>query len=103
MRHVSRLNGHQYFNARNRCHVVRAKAVLLLLRESKALLDADLKLYHPAEGSEHARVVNDARSSLHSASLDWHKFDLDTIIVDLQDVYTSLQKLSPEGKHRKTP
>jgi hypothetical protein len=81
----------------------KAKAVLLLLRESKALLDADLKLYHPAQGSEHARVVNDARSSLHSASLDWHKFDLDTIIVDLQDVYNSLQKLSPEGAHRKTP
>ncbi len=72
----------------------KAKAVLLLLTESSALLDAETKLYHPAEGTEHARALHDARSSLHAARLDWHKFDLDTIIADLQDVYYSL-KMSP--------
>jgi Cytochrome c7 and related cytochrome c len=70
----------------------KAKAVLLLLRESKALLDANVKLHHPAGGTEQSRVLNDARSSLHSAVLDWHKFDLDTIIADLQEVYNSLHK-----------
>jgi hypothetical protein len=88
-----------------RCHNARmgvfpyvpqkAKAVLLLLRESNALLDADVKLYHPAEGTGNARALRDARSSLHSARLNWHKFDLDTIIADLQDLYNSLNKLSP--------
>jgi hypothetical protein len=70
----------------------KAKAVLLLLRESKALLDANVKLHHPAGGTEQSQVLHDARSSLHSAVLDWHKFDLDTIIADLQDVYNSLNK-----------
>ena len=88
-----------------RCHNTRmgvfpyvpekAKAVLLLLRQSRALLDANAKLYHPAEGTEKARALRDARSSLHSAMLDWHKFDLDTIIADLQDLYNSQDKLSP--------
>ncbi len=78
----------------------KAKAVLLLLTESSALLDAQEKLYHPAEGTERARAMRDARSSLHSARLDWHKFDLDTIIADLQDVYDSLKKLSPASPHR---
>ncbi len=78
----------------------KAKAVLLLLTESSALLDAEAKLHHPAEGAEQARALSDARSSLHSARLDWHKFDLDTIIADLQDVYDSLKKLSPESQHR---
>jgi hypothetical protein len=77
----------------------KAKAVLLLLRQSSALLDADAKLYHPVEGTEKAIALRDARSSLHSAMLDWHKFDLDTIIADLQDLYNSLNKLSP-GKTR---
>lgn len=78
----------------------KAKAVLLLLRQSSALLDADAKLYHPVEGTEKAKALRDARSSLHSAMLDWHKFDLDTIIADLQDVYNSLNKLSPERTRR---
>jgi hypothetical protein len=93
-----------------RCHNARmgvfpyvpqkAKAVLLLLRESTALIDADVKLHRPAEGTEHARALRDARSSLHSARLDWHKFDLDTVIADLQDLYNSLKKLSPGKTHQ---
>jgi len=78
----------------------KAKAVLLLLTESSALLDAETKLYHPAEGTEKARTLSDARSSLHSARLDWHRFDLDTITADLQDAYDSLKKLSPGSPHR---
>jgi hypothetical protein len=78
----------------------KAKAVLLLLTESSDLLDSETKLYHPAEGTEHARALSDARSSLHSARLDWHKFDLDTIIADLQDTYNSLKKLSTARPHR---
>ncbi len=74
----------------------KAKAVLLLLTEDSALLDALAKLRHPAEGTEAARALGDARSSLHSARLDWHKFDLDVIIDDLQDVYVSVKKLSAE-------
>jgi hypothetical protein len=78
----------------------KAKAVLLLLAESSALLDAETKLYHPAEGTEQARALRDARSFLHAARLDWHKFDLDTIITDLQDMYNALKKLSPGSPHR---
>ncbi len=88
-----------------RCHNTRmgifpyvpekAKAVLLLLMQSSALVDADTKLYHPVEGSEKARTLRDARLYLRSAMLDWHKFDLDTIIADLQDLHNSLNKLSP--------
>jgi hypothetical protein len=74
----------------------KAKAVLLLLRESKDLLDADKKLYHPAQDTRKASYLKDAQSSLHSARLDWHKFDLDTITGHLQDLYDSLKKLSPE-------
>ena len=78
----------------------KAKAVLLLLTESSALLDAEVKLYHPAEGSERAAALRNARTSLHSARLDWHKFDLDTITADLQDVYDSLKKLPPGKPQR---
>ncbi len=78
----------------------KAKAVLLLLTEDALLVDAEAKLYHPAEGTDRARALRDARSSLHSARLNWHKFDLDAIIDDLQDVYVSLKKLSPEGPRR---
>ena len=81
----------------------KAKAVLLLLRESAALLDAETKLYHPAEGSEGARAVIEARTSLHSARLDWHKFDLDPIINELSDMYGSLKKLSAGSPHHKAP
>ena len=74
----------------------KAKAVLLLLRESTALLDADAKRYRPAEGTAKARHLRDARTSLHSARTDWHKFDLDTVTGHLQEMYNSLEKLSPE-------
>jgi hypothetical protein len=87
-----------------RCHNARmgvfpyvpqtAKAVLLLLRESNDLLDAKVKLYHPVDGTERGKALRDAQSSLHSAVLDWHKFDLDTIISELQDLHNSLNKLS---------
>jgi hypothetical protein len=72
----------------------KAKAVLLLLRESKSLFEADKRLYHPAEGTAKARHLRDAGASLHSAVLDWHKFDLDTITGHLQGMYNSLEKLS---------
>jgi Cytochrome c7 and related cytochrome c len=75
----------------------KARAVLLSLMESKALLDADEKLYHSAKGSAEARHMRDARSSLHSAMLDWHKFDLDAITGYLQDMYNSLRQL-PKDK-----
>ena len=78
----------------------KAKAVLLLLKDNEALLDAEAKLHPPAEGTGRARALSDARTALHSAKLDWHKFDLDTIISDLQDVYDALKKLSPEGTRR---
>jgi hypothetical protein len=78
----------------------KAKAVLLLLTESSALLDANVKHHHPAEGTAPAQAVRDARSSLHSARLDWHKFDLDAIIADLQNVYNSLKKLSSGSPQR---
>jgi hypothetical protein len=81
----------------------KAKALLLLLQESSALLDADVKLYHPVEGTERSRIVRDARSALHAARLDWHKFDLDTIIRDLEDVHNSLEKLQPRGTDRSSP
>jgi hypothetical protein len=73
----------------------KARAVLLLLKESRALLDADRKLYHPAHGSEKDLVLRSAGASLHSATLDWHRFDLDTITGHLQEMYNSLDKLSP--------
>ncbi len=78
----------------------KAKAVLLLLTESSTLLDASAKLYYPAEGSEQAAALRDARSSLQTAKLDWHRFDLDTIIADLQSVYNSLKKVQPSGARR---
>ncbi len=93
-----------------RCHNARigvfpyvpqkAKAVLLLLKESNALLDANVKLNRSASGTERAGDLRDARTSLHSAMLDWHKFDLDTIIADLQDFYNSMNKRSPGNMHQ---
>jgi Cytochrome c7 and related cytochrome c len=76
----------------------KAKAVLLLLTESSALLDAREKLSR--SGIERAGALLDARAALHSARLDWHKFDLDTIIADLQETYRALQKKPGQGRHR---
>jgi hypothetical protein len=74
----------------------KARAVLLLLRESKSLLDAKEKLHHPAEGTTEDRALRDAKEALHSANLEWHKFDLDAITNHLQEFYHALQGLPPE-------
>jgi hypothetical protein len=74
----------------------KAKAVLLLLRESASLWDAESKIYHPAGGTPNAGYLRDARSSLRSARLEWHRFDLDVITRRLQEMYDSLKQLSPE-------
>ncbi|HUI68671.1 MAG TPA: hypothetical protein VL087_10760 [Nitrospirota bacterium] len=78
----------------------KAKAVLLLLRESAALLDADQKLYRPAAGTTESRYMLNARAALHSARLEWHKFDFDTITGHLQGMYNSLEMLSAKRKHQ---
>lgn len=79
------------------CVPQKARAVLLLLRESVALADANEKLHHPAEGSPGAAHLKDARSDLHSARLDWHRFDLDAITGRLHEAFNSLEKLSGES------
>ncbi|NOY12173.1 MAG: hypothetical protein GXP51_00310 [Deltaproteobacteria bacterium] len=71
----------------------KARAVLLLLRESRALLDTTEKLFPPVKGTARARSLDAARAALYSARLDWHRFDLDTIISHLQNVYDSLQEV----------
>jgi hypothetical protein len=78
----------------------KAKAVLLLLRESNALFASEKKLYHAAGGTAKARSLSEAQASLSSAKLDWHKFDLDAITGHLQDVYNSLIKLDQENSHQ---
>lgn len=78
----------------------KARAVLLLLRESVALVDAEEKLHHPAKGSAGATHLKDARSALHSARLDWHRFDLDSITGHLQEAFSSLQKLSGKSSRK---
>jgi len=93
-----------------RCHNTRigvypyipqkARAVLLLLRESKALLMADKKLYKPVRGSAEEAYLRKARASLYSAKLGWHKFDLNAIIRDLQEVDAYLEKLSGSSSSR---
>jgi hypothetical protein len=72
----------------------KVKAVLLLLRESRALLNAEKQLYHPAEGSKKALSMTQAEAALYSATLDWHTFDLDSITEHLQDMFDSLQESS---------
>ncbi len=101
---TSVLNPEDIANVCVRCHNKRigifpyipqkAKAVLLLLRQGKALLAADKELYKPAKGSAEASYLQDAQSSLYSAKLQWHKFDLDAIVRDLQEMNNSLEKLS---------
>jgi len=72
----------------------KARAVLLLLRESKSLLEANTKLYHPKKGSPNASYLQQAQSSLYSAKLEWHRFNLDAIIEQIEQMDTSLKKLS---------
>ena len=69
----------------------KAKAVLLLLRESQELLDAIVKLHPVDAGTMEAERMSAAQTSLHSAKLEWHKFDLDAIIDYLQEMYDSLK------------
>ena len=105
---TSVLNPDDIANVCVRCHNERigvfpyipqkAKAVLLLLRESKALFMADKKIYHPAKGTPNAFYLQRAQSSLHAAKLEWHKFDLDTIVEYLQDLDSSLNKLSGDNR-----
>jgi len=71
----------------------KARAVLLLLRESRELLSADEKLYPHPEGSAAASSLHAARAAVHSAIVDWHRFDLDTITGHLQDFFTAHQQL----------
>jgi hypothetical protein len=73
----------------------KAKAVLLLLRESKALLAAAEKLYNSPGGTETAQTLGHAEVDLHDAKLDWHKFDLDNITKLLQEFYDTLEDLPP--------
>ena len=80
----------------------KAKAVLLLLRESKDLLAADQRLYHPPKGTAAARALNQAGTALFSARLDWHRFDLDTIIDHLQKFYDAVKRLPPVKGQAKT-
>jgi hypothetical protein len=73
----------------------KAKQVLLLLRVSKALLDADQKLYSAPGGEKAAQSLNEAAVDLHDAKLDWHKFDLDSITNYLLKFYNTMEKLPP--------
>ncbi len=73
----------------------KARAVLLLLRESKILLGVEKELQGSKPGPEAVRELGSASAALHSAKLDWHKFDLDTITNHLQDFYEALEKLPP--------
>lgn len=75
-----------------------AKAVLLSLREGMALANADEMLYRPAKDSVEASILTGARIALHSAMLDWHRFDLKTITGHLQKAYDLLENKLPGGK-----
>jgi cytochrome c553 len=106
---TSVLNPDDIANVCARCHNKRigvfpyvpqkAKAVLLLLRESKALLAADKKLYKSEKGSANASYLQKAQSSLYSAKLEWHRFDLDSIIRHLEQMDNSIRRLSPKVSH----
>jgi hypothetical protein len=72
----------------------RARVVLLLLRESTDLLDADKELYRLGKDSAKAAGLRDAEASLKSAKLDWHTFNLDAVTGYLNDMY---KKLIPRG------
>ncbi len=78
----------------------KAKMVLLLLRESKALLAADEQLYHSPKCTDAAQALGHAEVLLHAAKLDWHKFDLDTITSNVQEFYDTIEKLPPASSCR---
>ncbi len=83
-----------------RCHNARlgiypyvpekAKAVLLLLQENKALLSADKKLY---TAKSDRKLLDTAQANVTSARLEWHTFNLDAIVQYLQSAYASLEQL----------
>ncbi len=75
----------------------KAKAVLLLIRESNLLLEAQERLYHPARNSEVAQTLRTAGAILHATKLEWHQFDLDKITENMQDFFQTLEKL-PQGQ-----
>jgi hypothetical protein len=68
----------------------KAKAVLLLLRESKELFAADKQLYHSPKC---APTLGHAEVLLQAAKLNWHTFDLDTITRELDQFHDTLKKL----------
>lgn len=78
----------------------KAKAVLLSLKISEALVDADKRLYLHSGDAAVAGILRDAQSSLQSAKLDWHKFDLDTVTGDLQGMYSAIRKLPARKPHK---
>ncbi len=98
------LNPNDLVNVCKRCHNARmgvfpyipqkAKAVLLLLKDSKLLVNADKKLYKIRKGTPNAKAMQKAQLALNSAKLEWHTFDLDAIIMYLQNVSNRLQRLS---------
>lgn len=73
----------------------KAKQVLLMLRESKALLDADQRVYTAPRSAKTAQILDEAAIELHDAKLDWHKFDLNSITNYLLKFYNTMEKLPP--------
>ena len=92
-------------NVCERCHNARlgvfpyvpekAKAVLLLLQENKALIGADRKLY---TSKADLKLLDTAQANISSARLEWHTFDLDAILRYLQNAYGSLEQLNQPAK-----
>ena len=78
----------------------KAKAVLLSLKISEALFEAEKRLCLGAGEKEGGGALRDAQSYLHSAKLDWHKFDLDSVTADLQGMYDAIGKL-PTGRPKR--
>lgn len=72
-----------------------ARTTLLLLRESKALLAADQRLYPAPRSAQTAQALDAAGVALHGAKLDWHKFDLQAITKYLLEFYDTVEKLPP--------
>lgn len=92
-------------NVCERCHNQRmgiapyvpdkAKTVLLLLKENKALFNADKKLY---KTDASRKLLNKAQADISSARLEWHTFDLDAIVKYLQSAFNELETLNQPQK-----
>ncbi|MGC8492278.1 MAG: hypothetical protein ACP5SH_11125 [Syntrophobacteraceae bacterium] len=78
----------------------KAMAVLLLLRESRALLAADRQLYASPKCAGAAQTLNQAEVSLQAAKLNWHKFDLNAITNHLEKFHDALKNLPPASSCR---